>query len=135
MMDMDLSEVILDPTVAGDSFIVLRRRTTTNDFGEGQLPPPVKFEAVGSVTPTGNNSLVREDAYQSQSDTIRVITQFALRGAGRDEEDNEFQPDQVIWEGTTYLVITTNEYGRGGTYFTEAECATQEFQRSFVTPQ
>lgn len=134
-MDLDMSDVILDTTVAGDPFIVLRRRSDVNDYGEGEVPPPTKFEAIGSVTPTGNNSLVREDAYETQADTIRVITQFALRGAGTDRQGNEFQPDLVLWEGVEYIVITTNEYGRGGVKFTEAECATQEFQRRFETPQ
>ena len=132
---IDVSDVILDPMIAGTPFIVLRRRSDVNNFGETQDAETVRFEAFGSITPIGENSLIRDAAYATQSNTIQVITEFQLRGAGKDEQGNEFQPDVVLFEGEEYLVITLNQFAKFGAGFVVAECATQSFQTSYGTPE
>lgn len=131
---ISVTEVILDPDVAGTSFEVKRRQEVVNNFGESTTPlGPVWLPAVGSITPVGDNSLIREDAFASQADAVLVITTFALRGVGKDEQDNVFQPDIIRWEGQEYTVMVVNQYGTAGDGFVAAECVSAEFQSSFQT--
>jgi galactose-6-phosphate isomerase len=132
---IDVSDVITDPMVAGDEFIVIRRRATVNDHGEGEDAAPLRFQAVGSITPVGDNSLVREEAYETQTNAIQVITEFALRGAGVDKQGNEFQPDQVEWDGDTYTVRVVDNYSKFGAGFVRAECVTQSLASVYTTPE
>lgn len=132
-MNIDMSDVVLDPAVSATPFLVRRRRDVVNDFGESELPdPPVWLPASGAVTPLGENALTREDAYQSQSSGISVITQFQLRGAGRDERGNEFQPDIIKYNGTEYTVMVVNNWP-GGDGFVAAEAVTAEFVLAYQT--
>ncbi len=78
------SEVLLDSEVAGEEFIVVRRKDSANNFGE-DVQQTLRFPAVGSVTPLGANSLLRQEAFQTEEKTIRVTTDFHLRTASKDE--------------------------------------------------
>lgn len=134
-MNLDMSDVILDPVVSATPFLVNRRREVVNNFGESELPaPPVWLPASGGVTPLGSNALTREDAYASQANGIQIITQFQLRGAGKDERGNTFQPDIVLYEGTEYTVMVVNNWP-GGEGFVEAEAVTAEFVLGFKTTE
>jgi len=130
MAQIDVSDITLDPYLAGNSFTVIRRLEITNNFGESTLTTQT-LPAVGAVYPTGDNSMLREEALSTQSDTITVVTRFALRGPGKDEIGKVYQPDIVLWEGNHYLVRIVNHFNT----FYECECIAIDFQTENVTSE
>jgi hypothetical protein len=127
MAEIDVSDIALDPMVAGETFQVLRRQDTINDFGESSTQD-VLLPGVGAVFPSGDNSLLREEAFQTMQNVITVVTQFALRGSGVDESGTKFQPDIVLWGGNYYQVRSTNNFNQYGAGFVEAECISIDYQ-------
>jgi hypothetical protein len=125
--EIDVSDILLDPEIAGEELTILRRPDATGTNGvdvitETEITP----KPVGSVRPTGGNSLVREDAYQQQAKSIRVITNFRLRGVARDGAQN-YQPDIVVWGGSRFVVQTVEDYSRYGAGMIQADCMSQNF--------
>lgn len=121
MPELDVTDLLSDPDVAGDGFQVVRRQETVGTNGRPVLTAWL-MEAEGAVYPTGPNSLVREEATSAQLNSITVVTAFPLRGVAQDEAGNTFQPDLVLWEDSYYIVSTLNSYMRYGRGFVEAEC-------------
>jgi galactose-6-phosphate isomerase len=120
-------DVLLDPIVAATSFVVVRRKSWTDSNGIAQQGEQRVSPVYGSVTPTGDNSLVREDAYQSQNKTLMVITQFFLRAAAVDDNGVGWQPDLILWDGNYYLVKTVNDFSQFGIGFIQADCESFEY--------
>lgn len=133
MPDVDVTEVVLDPEIAGERFVVIRRQEVVNDKGRSVLTT-TQAAAVGSVTPTGDNSLVREEAFSAQLNSILVITPFRLRGVSKDGQGRTFQPDLVLWKGQHYIVRSLNEYDRYGAGLIEAECVAFDYQERAADP-
>jgi hypothetical protein len=109
MPEIDVSDIILDPFISGETFTVIRRAETVNNFGE-TTTTNTTFTASGSIQATGDNSLLREEAYQAQQKTIQVITTFLLRGATQD-----------------FLVRVVDDFSSYGSGMIRAECITQWF--------
>jgi hypothetical protein len=130
MSFIDVSDVLLDPMIAGQEFLVVRRQQTVNNFGETVIGQAV-FSALGSVTPVGANSLLREEAYQVQQKTLRVVTSARLRGVSEDVAGVQFQPDLIYWpvspSGDYFLVKVLNDYSQFGAGVVEAECASIDY--------
>jgi hypothetical protein len=128
MPEIDVSDIILDPFISGETFTVIRRAETVNNFGE-TTTTNTTFTASGSIQATGDNSLLREEAYQAQQKTIQVITTFLLRGATQDPNGSGqlYQPDLVIWKGETFLVRVVDDFSSYGSGMIRAECITQWF--------
>ena len=76
---------------------------------------------LGSVQPTGDNSLLREEAYDAKAKTLKIITTFRLRGPSTSVGDN-YKPDQILWGGDTYEVRTAEDFAQFGAGMIEAEC-------------
>lgn len=115
---LDVSGLLLDPMIAGTPFTVKRRRQVVGDNGRASTEVTL-LEAYGSINPVGDNSLVREDAYQTQAKTVQVITSFQLRGPTKDEVEQDYSPDIVIYQGVSYIVKSIENFGR----FIQADCA------------
>lgn len=127
MPEIDVTEVLLDSDIAGESFVVIRRTELVNIFGERTNPYGNKRElAIGSVTPTGENSLVREEGFQTQTKTIKVITPTLLRGTAK-YAGQKFDPDIVLWRGDYYVVRTVEDYSQYGVGMIEAECSSTDY--------
>jgi hypothetical protein len=127
MPQIEVTEVTLDPIVAGETFLVTRRMEAINQYGE-RTESTITYSAIGSVTPTGDNSLVREEAYQLQNKTIRVITTFMLRAPSKAPpqptlSQSDYDPDIVTWRGDFYVVKNVSDYSQYGAGMIEAECA------------
>lgn len=120
-MLLGVSELMADVDVGNDPLFVIRRQTTTNKYGES-VTMTTKISLVGAVYPTGPNSLVREEAYQTQAKTITVVTEFRLRPASQ-VSNTQFQPDLVMWGGDCYIVKSFKDYSKYGAGMIEAECA------------
>ena len=121
MPQIDVSDVLLDPVVAGEAFTVQRRIETVNNFGQSTISVET-FPAVGAITPSGDNSLVRDEAYQTNAKSIQVLTAFRLRGAAKDGAGNRYQPDLVLWKGDSFVVRMVSDYSQYGAGFVQADC-------------
>lgn len=120
-MDLDVNELFVDPDVGGDGFEVVRRRQTVGADGAPVTTEIPLGAQVGAVYPTGAQSLVRAEAYETQLNTITVVTQFRLYTAG-EHAGVSYDADLVVWSGRRYIVKEVNEYTRYGPGFLQAEC-------------
>lgn len=127
MPDIDVTDILDDPLVAGEGFWVYRRSQTVGDNGRAVLAG-AWLPAIGSVTPTGDQSLTRADAFQTQARTIDVVTTFRLRGVSRTERGVEYQPDMVFWDGDFFVVKDLSDYSRYGAGMMEAECTSVDYK-------
>lgn len=129
MPSIDLTDVVLDPAISLEPFKVVRRVSVTNADGRVVVTPTVlpavgQPAITGAISPVGDNSLLREEAFQTQMNAIQIITTFRLRGASKDA-GVEYQPDLVQWPantGTYYLVRVVNDWTSFGAGFVHAEC-------------
>ncbi len=127
MPELDPSvDVLLDGFVAATRFVVVRRRSWTDVNGIAQKSEQ-RIPALGSVTPTGDNSLDREDAFQLQSKTLLVITKFFLRAAASDEDGFQWQPDLVFWQDDYFLVSAIEDYTQFNSGFVAATCQSFDY--------
>ncbi len=130
-MDIDVTDILADSYIAADPFLVIRRIETVNAYGEAGNKPPERIDAFGAVYPTGSNSLVREDAYSTGLNTIKVVTQFKLRGPSKEATnrgtDVPYKPDIILWKGSHYVVVSLNDYSQYGAGFVEAECMSTDY--------
>lgn len=121
MPDIDVTDVLLDADVAGEDFWVLRR---SQRMGANGRPVLTKawLPAFGSIQPVGDNSMAREEAFQTQAKTLEAITTFRLRGVSETREGVQYQPDLVYWNGDFYIGRTLNDYSKYGAGMVEYEC-------------
>lgn len=130
---LDVSDVLLSPEFA-DEFKVVRRVQAVNTHGEPYILSTRVFTrregCVGVLTPSGENSLVRADAYEAQSNSLQAITKFRLQGATKDGQvipETQWLPDLIEWQANHYIVRTTNDYSRFGAGFIVADCLLFEY--------
>lgn len=122
MPQLDVTDLLFDQDLA-DTFSVQRRQQAVNSWGETTTSVTVFEDLSGAVYPTGNNSLVKQAAFETQAETITVVTTFRLRGVSQDSSQQAFLPDLVLWQGNQYLVSMVNDYSQYGQGFIQAECA------------
>jgi hypothetical protein len=126
MPGIDVSlEVLYDGFVAGTKFVVIRRRSWT-DVNGIERHQHKRIDAVGSIFPTGDNSLLREPDEQAQNKEITVICNFLLRGASS-LENSEWQPDIVFWKGEHFLAQSIEDYSQFGPGFTATRCVAFDY--------
>jgi galactose-6-phosphate isomerase len=133
MSGIDVTDLILDPDVGGQTIVVFRRQQEINEYGEG-VDATEPIATLAAVYPTGNNSLVREQAFQTMSDTITVVTKYPLNGPGKNAEGNNYDASIVGWEGNFYIVKSTNKFSKYGPGFVEAECEAIDYNPQVSTP-
>ena len=121
MPEIDVNDIVSDPFIAGEGFWVYRRLETVSSHGRVELRGSW-LPAEGSITPTGDNSLVRQEAFQTQANTIQVVTNFRLRGPSRTSKGKSYQPDLVYWESDFYVVSNLEDYSKYGAGIMVAEC-------------
>lgn len=126
MPDIDVTDLLVDPEIAGDTFDVIRRKQVVDAHGTTTVVPTLFQNVTGSVTPTGDQSLVRAEAYETQANTIKVITTFRLRGVSKEGGDS-YLPDVVVWAGSNFEVKSLNDWNRFGAGMMEADCASIDF--------
>lgn len=125
MPQLDVSEGLGDSLMSGEKFTVIRRQQVVNNFGETTTQTQ-NFQVRGSITPA-RSELMREEAFQTQTKIIRVITSFRLRFLSEKVGGIQYQPDVVLWNGNHYLVRTLDDYSRYGQGFVQAECSSIDF--------
>ncbi len=128
MPELDVTDVLLDADVAGTSFDVVRRPEVVTQAGLSTTPlDRIVRGVLGSVTPTGDNSLVRDEAYDAQAKAIRVITSFRLRGVSHTTGAADYKPDRVLWNGDCYEVRVVDGWSAYGGGMVEAECVQVDY--------
>jgi hypothetical protein len=108
-----------------EGFVVLRRQEIVDTFGRSQTTI-TRIPASGSITPSGDNTLARSEDYQTQGNTITIITAFKLRGPSKDALGRNYQPDIIEWRGSRYIISTLNDWSGGGGGMVEAECSSTD---------
>lgn len=136
MAEIDVSDLTLDPFLMGEHFTVLRRQDIVNQYGES-VTTDITLPGIGAVYPAGENSLIREIAFQTQSRAITIVTKFALRGSGKDQgqEAQLFQPDVVLWLGNHYQVRDIESFAQFGAGFVKADCLATDYVLLEGTPE
>jgi hypothetical protein len=82
------------------------------------------------VTATGPDDLQRLPDYEMANKSISVYCpEFRLQGPVRDPATGSLtqtQPDEVIWQNSTFVVHSMQDYSRYGRGFTSAICISIE---------
>lgn len=123
MAELDVTDVLLDADVAGDAFTVLRRLEVVGQNGVSTVRVETVPNVAGSVQPTGDSSLLREEALDAGAKTIKVVTPFRLRGPSQTTGTANYKPDQILWRGDAYEVRVLDDWTEYGGGFVEAECS------------
>jgi hypothetical protein len=120
MATLDVSEI---PQCAefADTFQVTQRPETINQYGRSQISAAVSQPILGTIYPTGDNALQRQEDKQYGRKTLTIVTQYRLRTASPGA-----QPDFVYYRGNAYVVREVNDYSQYGGGFVEAVCSSLE---------
>lgn len=94
-----------------------RRPQTIVNTGRGAIGPIMTYTAQAVVVAKTPDDLERGPDYQIMQRTIQVDTSFALQGPA-----SGFQPDEVIWHGTTFIVTSIEDFSKFGVGFVSAIC-------------
>jgi hypothetical protein len=121
MAEIDVDDVLIDPDIAGDSFVVIRRQEVVDNFGISSTMAN-QVTAYGAVQPTGDNSVIRSEDYDAQGRGLKIITAFRLRGVVAGPGAATWKPDQILWKGSYYEVRSLEDFTQFGGGFVEAEC-------------
>jgi hypothetical protein len=119
---IDVTDLLVDPDIAAQSFTVLRRRETVTNYGESTWLT-VKSPAIGSIQPSGDQSLIREEGFDAQHRTIKIVTTFRLRGVTKGPSGARYKPDIILWHDNYYEVISPVDWSDFGAGMIEAEAA------------
>jgi len=125
MPQLDVSFMLVDPMLA-DTFDVRRRREVLVN-GRATVENQDFLGEVGVVTQDSPSELMKRDDAQTVPRRIFVATMFQAQGIVEG-----YQADQVMWNGTTYTVISCLPYSRYGQGFYEIIA---ESQKAMDTPQ
>lgn len=126
MPDIDVSDVLIDPEIAGDTFTVLRRQETMTVRGKSTVVVTAFDNQVGAVWPSSDNELKRLADYDAQHKAITVVTAFRLRGVSN-AGGQSFKPDIVQWGGSNFEVADLKDWSRFGAGMIEAICVETDF--------
>ena len=124
---IDVTDVLSSLDIACQSFVVVRRTETVNQYGESVLAT-VNIDVIGAVQPLGENATIREEMYTTASNGLTVWTTTPIYNAGRDVGGVKYQPDLILWNGTHYLVRVLEPWSDFGAGFYKAECSQIEFE-------
>jgi hypothetical protein len=111
---LDVSDIPLCAEF-GDEFQVQQRPETVNEFGRSIYGGGLHTTARGTIFPTGDNSLQRQDDKQYGVKTLTIVTPFRLRTASPGA-----QPDFVLYRGNVYIVREVQDYSQFGAGFVVA---------------
>jgi hypothetical protein len=111
---LDVSEAF-DPSFM-DDFIIVRRVQGISQYGRPVLAEK-QFAATGVVVPTSPTDLQRLPEMQYMNKSITIYTQWKLQGPAPG-----YQPDEVLWHGSQFLVRSLDDYSGYGRGFLQVIC-------------
>lgn len=101
----------------GDIFQVVRRAEAIDNFGRSSTTQVIAT-ALGTIYPTGDNRLVRQEDYQRGAKTLTLVTTYRLQQAAPG-----YQPDVVLFRGNQFVVTSVEDFSQYGAGFVVAECS------------
>lgn len=113
-MTIDVNDVILDADFA-DLFVVLRRLDHVTSKGRSDPSTRRYPNTPGVICAASKNDLDRLDDNQRMGRNLSVVTTFPLRGPAPG-----YQPDEIVWQGDTYVVKALDPYPQYGRGFVQA---------------
>lgn len=116
MATLDVSDIPLCPEFS-DSFEVLSRVEQIDDKGRLRVMP-VLATALGTIYPTGDQSLQRGVDFESGAKTLTIVTTYRLKSASPGT-----QPDAISYRGTEYIVTGVEDYSQYGAGFVVAQAS------------
>lgn len=118
---IDVTDILFDTDIAGQVFTVYRRKEVVNAYGESVVKIKVIPNQVGSIQPSGDQTVIREGEYDAQNQQIKICCVFRLRGVTRGPGGKTYKPDRIAWGGNLYEVTSPNEWEDFGRGFIEAD--------------
>jgi hypothetical protein len=115
MPTLDVSDIPLCAEFA-DRFDVIRRPETISQSGRSVPSQVTVAGLLGTIYPTGDNSLVRQTDYQLGRKTLTIVTPYRLQMAAPG-----YQPDLVLYRGNQYVVSAIEDFSQYGAGFIVAE--------------
>ena len=107
---------------------VIRRATNVNQQGNNTISHQT-FVKQAYVVASAPDALQREPDYSLTERTIEVYCNFPLFGTVLDPATKQgYQPDQIIWHGTTFTVYSVDDYSKFANGFCKAICRSQQPQ-------
>lgn len=117
MAFIDVTDLLTDPEIAGQSFTVLRSAITVGTDGQSSATATT-IPIIGSVQPAKSSDMQRLPDGTSQVGTIRIRTTFRLTSGGASTG-----PDVIVWPASTglrYVVQTSDDWTQFGAGFIDA---------------
>jgi hypothetical protein len=114
----DVSDAF-DPTFF-DDYTVRRRTETINSLGRVVMAVQ-SYNTIGVVTPSSPNDLNRLPEQQYMNKAITIYTQFKIQGPAPG-----FQPDEIVWHGSRYIVTAVDDYAGYGRGFIMVICVSMD---------
>lgn len=114
MADLDVHDITIDPDFADYQGFVVNRYNSSYDHGRLVKTGPTVFAGVlGTICAASPNDLKRFPEGQVTGKVISVVTPFRLHASANDGV-NDNLPDEIVWHGTTYVVIWVDDYAGFG---------------------
>jgi hypothetical protein len=115
MATLDVSDI---PVCAefSDRFDVIRRPETITQSGRSAASQVTVRDLLGTIYPSGDNSLVRQADYEHGRKTLTIVTPYRLQQAAPGH-----QPDLVLYRGNQFVVSSVEDYSQYGAGIIVAE--------------
>lgn len=117
MPDLDVTDLLADPDIAGSSIVITRAKRTVDTSSGRTVDAPYAISTYGSVQPASGAQLRQLPEEQRVEAHISVIVPVMLIPLSRTNA-----PDLISYHGQTYRVITANDYGDFGQGYWQAVC-------------
>lgn len=124
MAIIDVTELLGDADFV-DSFSVIRRVNSVNNYGENALSEST-ISAVGSIQPASPDDMQRLPDSVRRRDAITVYSVTRI--------SPDAYPDVVVWNGKKYQAQTSEDFGNYGAGYTKAICTLIEAGNGGATP-
>jgi hypothetical protein len=124
MAIIDVTELLGDADFV-DSFSVIRRVNSVNNYGENVLSEST-ISAVGSIQPSSPDDMQRLPDSVRRRDAITVYSVTRI--------SPDAYPDVVLWGGKKYQAQTSEDFGNYGAGYTKAICTLIEAGNGGATP-
>ena len=124
MAIIDVTELLGDADFV-DSFSVIRRVNSVNNYGENVLSEST-ISAVGSIQPASPDDMQRLPDSVRRRDAITVYSVTRI--------SPDAYPDVVVWNGKKYQAQTSEDFGNYGAGYTKAICTLIEAGNGGSTP-
>lgn len=117
---IDVAELLTDPDFV-EPITVIRRQQLISEQGRVSTVNQSYDGVLASVQPQSDAPMIRGPEQQNLPGLISVHTQFRIRGISPN-----YQPDLVVWNGTTFVVNKVFNWSHYGLGYVRAECSSMD---------